>query len=53
MKKIVIFAICFFLSGCATVFSGTSQNINVKVVDTATNNCDAEHGVGVGGESPL
>ena len=38
MKKIVILSICFFISSCATVFSGTSQNINIEVVDTATNN---------------
>ena len=33
MKKIALMLGALILSGCATIFSGTSQTINVKVVD--------------------
>jgi len=37
-KKIVcLIAMLFVLSGCATVFSGTTQNINVMAIDSETN----------------
>ena len=37
MKNFILFLSLLSLSGCATIFSGTTQTMNVKVVDTATN----------------
>lgn len=35
--KILLLSAAFLLQGCATVFSGTSHPINIKVVDRNTN----------------
>lgn len=35
MKKAILSLSAIVLTGCATVFSGTSQTINVKVVDSS------------------
>lgn len=35
MKKLCVLLGTIILTGCATIFSGTSQTINVKVVDTS------------------
>ena len=37
VKKFILVATMLAVSGCATVFSGTSQTIHVKAVDSATN----------------
>ena len=37
MKNIIALFTLLSLSGCATVFSGTTQNVNVKVVDSKNN----------------
>jgi uncharacterized protein YceK len=59
MRINIIQSICMLiitgmtLGGCATVFSGTSQNINVKVIDSQTNtpldnvSCTVTDGSGV------
>lgn len=36
MRSIVTILLFFTLTGCATIMSGTSQTINVKIVDAAT-----------------
>lgn len=35
MKKLAVMLGALILSGCATIFSGTSQTINVKVIDAS------------------
>lgn len=35
-KKTALATFCFLLSGCATVFTGTDQAINIKVTDKET-----------------
>ncbi|WP_341764485.1 hypothetical protein [Candidatus Tisiphia endosymbiont of Beris chalybata] len=35
--KILLLSATFLLQGCATVFSGTTQPINIKVVESNTN----------------
>jgi hypothetical protein len=37
LKKVVVGLLALTLAGCATIFSGTTQTINVQVVDENTN----------------
>lgn len=37
MKKIMSLAAALAISGCATIVSGTTQDINVQVIDNANN----------------
>lgn len=37
MKKIINLVLLLALTSCATVFSGTTQSINIKAVDARTN----------------
>ncbi|MCC8369455.1 MAG: hypothetical protein LN573_05280 [Rickettsia endosymbiont of Oxypoda opaca] len=37
VKFSTLLMIIISLSGCATIFSGTTQDINIKVIDTKTN----------------
>lgn len=35
MRNLAIILVAFMLAGCATILSGTTQTINVKIVDAA------------------
>ena len=41
MKKSIFILSFLLLSGCATIFSGTTQSINIKVIDNNNNLVDS------------
>ena len=53
LNKIILLPLFVFSTGCSTIFSGTSQNLNVKVVDSQNNMLDGTNCIVVDGSGGM